>query len=306
MTTRPSWPDAFRTAPFTVADATAYGIGRRRANGARVLRPHRHLRSLTPVTAPLDLCRGLATTLPAGVAFSHVTALRLWGLPTPTPWALEEPVHIMHPFWPRRIRRDGIVAHAGLDRRATCTRRGLLLTGMVDTWADMAALPGTSVADLVVVGDAILHRRGKQALPELHAAARGRHGFPGVVLLREAVDLVRVGSRSPMETVTRLDFAEQGLPEAELNADITDHVGQWIARPDFVWRARRTIAEYDGLGHGGRRQFRRDASRRRLIEDADWQYVQLTATTLSDPVEHAAIIDRLRRHLLPGKPTNHR
>lgn len=280
-----------------MADAASYGIGRRRANGASVSRPHRQLRSLRPVTSPLELCRGLAPTLPVGTAFSHITALRLWDLPTAAPWVLEEPVHVMHPFWPRRIRREGIVAHAGLERRTTITRRGVLVTGMFDTWTDVAALPAISVTDLVIVGDAILHRRGEAALPELHEALRRRTGFRGVTLLHEAIGLVRVGSRSPMETLTRLDFAEQGLPEAELNADVTDHHGQWVARSDFVWRTQRVVAEYDGLHHGRREQFRRDASRRRLIEDADWDYVQLTATTLSDPFEHTAVIDRLRRLL---------
>ncbi len=298
MTARVPWPAELRSRPFTAAQAQSLGIGKRRANGVAVTRPHPRLRSLTPVTSPAQLCRGLAPTLPAQTVFSHVTALRLWDLPWSVPWHLDEPVHVTVGT-SRRLRRRGIVTHSRAQGPEVESRYGLPVTTIVDTWADLAALPGVAVPELVAVGDAILWRRRHADAPAgpLLDAVAARGGLPGVIGLRHAVGLMRVGSRSRMETLTRLDFATERLPEPELNGDVTDGPGQWVANCDFVWRSRRVVAEYDGLDHARPQRFRRDAQRRRLIEDAGWDYVQLTATTLYDAHEHAAVIARLRRLL---------
>ncbi|MBK7721626.1 MAG: hypothetical protein IPI32_05160 [Austwickia sp.] len=295
MTARVPWPEELRSRPFTVAEATAYGIGRRRANGASIIRPHPRLRSLRAVTSPVEVFQALARTLPEDVAFSHLSALRLWGLPWSVPWDAAEPVHIMHAA-SRRIRRQGIVAHPGLQRRATLTRYGVQLTAAADTWADLANLPTATVPLLVIVGDAILWRRrcGQSTLRDIVTA---RAGMPGVTLLREAADRLRSGSASPAETLTRLDFEAAGLPEPELNAQVGDLSGQWLATADFVWRRPRVVAEYDGAHHGDPRQFQRDAARRRLIEEAGWAYVQITALTRADRREYDAVLRQLRQWL---------
>jgi hypothetical protein len=52
-----------------------------------------------------------------------------------------------------------------------------------------------------------------------------------------------------METTARLLFRRGGVPEPELNAVVSDAAGEWLAFGDFLWRARRVVAEFDGDFH---------------------------------------------------------
>ena len=48
-----------------------------------------------------------------------------------------------------------------------------------------------------------------------------------------------------LESISRVAFRDQGLPPPELQVWVGDET-EIIGRADFVWRARRTIAEADG------------------------------------------------------------
>ncbi|MGH3026644.1 MAG: type IV toxin-antitoxin system AbiEi family antitoxin domain-containing protein, partial [Gaiellaceae bacterium] len=52
-------------------------------------------------------------------------------------------------------------------------------------------------------------------------------------------------SESPGETLARIAFAEQGLPDPEQQRYIRD-AGGVIGRVDFLWKDQRTIGEFDG------------------------------------------------------------
>ncbi len=293
----PPWPDPLRVAPFTVAEAASYGVGKRRANGPKVFRPSPRLRSVAPVSTAPELYDALARTLPADVALSHLSAARLWQLPWSCPWNVDEPVDVMLTTGSGRVRRRGIRTHYGLEHRAITTIGGLRVTSVADTWADLAVVDGVGVPELVVAGDAIVcWRIGRP--PELLAeVVRRRVGHPGVALLRQALPLVRTRSASPMETRTRLRFLDGGLPEPELNAPVTDRYGQWVAESDFVWRLQRVVAEYEGAHHDGRRQAERDVQRRDQIHTAGWTYVPIVAGTFHRPAAWHELMSRLRREL---------
>ena len=97
---------------------------------------------------------------------------------------------------------------------------------------------------------------------------------------------------------SRLRFGEWGLPDAELNVEVYAADGRWLARPDFTWRQRRVIAEYDGDQHRtDRAQWQRDRHRRAGLEDEGWTYVEMTARSLSDPLESERLRLRLQRLL---------
>lgn len=195
------------------------------------------------------------------------------------------------------MRRRGIVDHEGVERRAVTRYDDLPVTGLADTWADLASLPEISVAQLVVIGDAILWWRHGRPPNLLSDEVARRRGMPGVVLLREAVGLVRTRSASPMESLMRLGFVEAGLSEPELNAAVRTTDGEWLAEVDFLWRGSRVIGEFDGAHHADPAQFRRDARRRRLLEQHGWTYLQFTATTLYDAHEWSEALAELRRLL---------
>ncbi len=147
----------------------------------------------------------------------------------------------------------------------------------------MNRLAGTSA----VLADAVTDRRG-------HRGAR---------VLAQALPLLRVGSGSPMETRARLAFRDGGLPEPELNADILDEHGDWVARADFVWRAARLVVEYEGDIHRtDRRQWLMDVARTQLLEDLGWRVLRITARDLSTPELARAMARRIRRALVARMP----
>jgi hypothetical protein len=158
--------------------------------------------------------------------------------------------------------------------------RDLPVTSPVDTWVDLASVPGLTVADLVIAGDAFCTRTPDLLDPLVRAAA-DHVGGRGRRLLRESGPLLRSGSGSPMETRARLSFGRAGLPEPELNAEVFAEDGHLLARVGFLWRDARVIVEYEGDHHRtDRRQWQSDIQRTRLLEALGWRVVRMTAAGL--------------------------
>jgi hypothetical protein len=135
----------------------------------------------------------------------------------------------------------------------------------MDTWCDLGELVPAQVSfeDLVAVGDSIVNRMNDRSLdhPDL-ASALGRRVRPrGGQALHRALRLVRYGSRSPMETRTRLMFVNAGFPEPRLNAAVRDSDGGWLLTGDLVWDEKRVVAEYQGSTHFARGSRSHDADR---------------------------------------------
>lgn len=123
-------------------------------------------------------------------------------------------------------------------------------------------------------------------------------GRRGVRRLRELAPLLRPGSASPKESETRLLLHDHGLPEPELNGEIFDDWGTWIATSDFVWRDPKVVGEYDGDQHRtDRTAWQYERARRARLEDCGWTYVELTQAHLSDLSLQGELLRRLRRLL---------
>ena len=287
-------PVALRAGAFTVAQARAAGLGAGRLSGPDLSRPTHGVRSLARPETFRDRVVATQVALPSDVAFSHLTSARLWGLPLPR--ELEDgPIDVMRRTSAARVRRRGCVGRRGLESRATARNQGLLLTSLEDTWCDLGE--ALELDDLVVVGDAVVRRLAD--VTPLRDALLRRVRPRGAVALRSALGLIRVGSDSPMESCCRLVFHRAGLPEPELNAVITHRGGGFLCRADFVWRERRVLAEYQGSDHF--ESFRRgddDISRRLLLEDDGWKYVEMTKRDYYNPGRQAGLVARLAAYLL--------
>ena len=293
MTRRPL-PESLTAEAFTIADARAQKVGRGRLRAPDLTRPTYGVRSVRELTTVTERAAATAIALPDDAAFCHTTAAMLLGLPLPRSFETDADLHVCRTSDRPRIRRAGCVPHKGLERRSTTLAHGLLVTAPVDTWADVASDPRCSVDDAVVLADVVARRQGVDVLAW---AVDSRAGSKGFTTLVEALPQVRAGSFSPMETRARLLFERAGLPEPELNADIFLD-GQWIARPDFVWRDQRVVVEYDGDHHRtDARQWRNDVYRRQLLEDAGWTFVQLTADDILRSPRNQATVARLARLL---------
>ena len=282
---------------FRVCDARALGVSEKRLRRSDLPSP------TSGVRWPADRDHALAETasavaaaVPGDVAFSHLTAARLLGLPTPRPWRPAEPLDVMRDTDRPRIERACCRTHRGLETRQVVDVDGLRLVGPLDTWADLA--PALALDDLVAAGDALLSPRGTWHPSDLASMPAARRGRRGSVRLARAASLVRAGSASPWESRARVTFHLAGLPEPELNVDVFSDDGVWLARPDLLWRRQRVLAEYDGDQHRtDRRAWQYERERRARLEDDGWRYVELTAISLTSLPHRRALVARLERHL---------
>ncbi|NLP83149.1 hypothetical protein HF576_04755 [Microbacterium sp. CFH 90308] len=162
----------------------------------------------------------------------------------------------------------------------------LRMTTPATTWAMLAG--ELSVRELVSLGDAIVrvprdergdlcpHSQAATVQQLARAITAGRR--VGVGKLREALEEVRVGSASPLETDFRLDAAAGGLPEFELDVEIHDDRGTLLGITELVHRETRTVIEVEGDHHRrDRRQWNRDIEKYAAYAAEGWAVVRLTS-----------------------------
>jgi len=111
----------------------------------------------------------------------------------------------------------------------------------------------------VAVGDFLVGHRGPTTVDALAATILPDERF--VAVARAAIDLVRVGADSAMETWLRLAVIDAGFPEPELQVEVFDDAGRFLARVDMGWRNMRIALEYDGDHHRERGTFEHDQRR---------------------------------------------
>jgi hypothetical protein len=198
------------------------------------------------------------------------------------------------PTWPTAIDRVHVTRNrnSGGNRRAVVQVHAAPLTEM-----DVAAIDGVPVTSLartvldlcrtvpieqaVAAGDRALAFGLVRAVLEEHLAQMAR--WPGTRQARRALTLLDPRSESAGESVSRVRLHEDGLPAPELQQNIYDEDGQFVARVDFCWQEQRTIGEFDGKIKYGRmlksRQSIEDVlfvekRREDALRDLGWQIVR--------------------------------
>ena len=307
MTRETPLPPELDQRAFTVEEARALGVSVGRLRHRGLSRPTYGVRQAGTDPRRTDLAQLAAATqlvLPAGSAFSHLTAARLLGLPVPRRRGPMEPLDVMNVTAAAKIRRAGCLGHRGLELRGTVQRNGLRIVSPGDTWCDLGGSGALDLDELIVLGDAVVHYRRGIPYPVLAEAVSRRRGGRGTRLLAEALPQLRPRNNSPMETRARLLFLRGGLPEPELNVVINDQSsGQWLSDSDFVWRGRRVVAEFDGDHHRtDRQQWQNDVARRENLQDDGWAFVQLTYASVMVHPRNQSTVSRLRRLLGLSSP----
>ena len=309
-------PSALADRPFTVREARAAGLRYDQVRRAALNSPTWAVRCPAEPSSLATWAAAFACGLPADVAFSHVTAARLWKLPLPDHLEHDDAaLDVIRDSAKERIRRRGCCGHRGLERREVVVVGGLRVVGLADTWVDLGEVlgRGLSLDDLVVAGDAVARQVEMQQLADA-VAAPFEVGLPsgsGVTLLEvalsarvrprgktlhvQALPLVRSGSRSAMETRARLMFHRAGFPEPELNAPVRDAHGGWLLDGDLVWRRQRVVGEYQGADHGSRKRRSADASRAALAEDNDYRLIEIYAEDVFGGARRRACLRRFAR-----------
>jgi hypothetical protein len=318
-------PPVLRTVAFTVAQGRSLGLGEGRMRGGDLERPFHGIRlvrngglgrasagssedSGCGPTVDADLvrrCTALLVALPDGAFFSHLTAARLWPVPLPLR-RFAEPVHVSvrTPQYPPR--RDGVIGHRLFAEHVAVVRRSDL--PVVDPATLFCQLASSlSLPDLVAVGDALVLRPvfqewsderpwvGLDHLSDRVDGFRGRGKARALI----ALGMVRQGAESRPETLLRLAMTDAGLPEPEINVDVTDAAGRFIGRGDLVYRQWKVLVEYDGDQHRvDTRQFDRDVQRLEAFAAAGWTVVRVVGRSFFR--ERDACIARVRRALVAG------
>ena len=102
--------------------------------------------------------------------------------------------------------------------------------------------------------------------------ARWRRRVPGVI------DLADPRAESPMETRSRLVLVLRGLPRPELQYNVYDEFGGFIARLDMAYPWLRLAIEYDGRGHLTAWQQEADARRLNRLDACGWSVRRFTSS----------------------------
>jgi hypothetical protein len=269
-------PEQLRGRPFTTAEAEDAGVSARSLQGARFTAIHRGVWRTADTEPTLDVLLAAARlVLPADAAVSHLTNLRLRGLDIGALLPLHFSTNHRH-----EIQRAGLVVHRRQGLLRPSLVKDTVALGARQTFVDSA----TRLDDrrLLAVGDWLVHT-GQVDLLELRAYVLESH-LDGVRRARRVAPHVREGSASVRESDVRWALVRAGLPSPELNIDIVDDHGQWLARGDLVYRRWKVLVEYDGWQHERDAvQRQRDHLRREALEAAGWRVIVITTADMASP-----------------------
>jgi hypothetical protein len=230
--------------------------------------------------------RAWSLVLPAGAAFTHLTAVEARGW-----W---RPALVAHPVFAAlgvgdpTPHRPGLFVSRHPNRPPSEIHDGVRLTTAAETI--LAAARDLGVLDLVIIGDSAL-RQNQCSLSELtETAAQRRHGAP---MLRRIIGMLDARSESPWESVMRVLHRAAEI-EVEPQYELFDRWGRFVARGDLRIKGTRRIHEYDGAGHRAAEVHVGDLDRERRIVELDWQRCGFTARQLlRDGASIIASADRL-------------
>lgn len=292
-------PPRLADRPFSRPEGLAAGMTPRQLRSPFLHIPTRGARTLDPPIELVERAQAFATVLPTDSAFSHVTACALWRLPLPARTSTTL-LHVMRPTDRAHVRRRMCVGHRGLETRTVEDLEGVRVVAPLDTWCDLAELSAdVSLEDLVVVGDSIVNRLDDRSLdhPAFTDVLAGRTRPTGRSKLDAAVRLLRFGSRSPMETRTRLVFVQAGFPEPRLNVAIDDADGSWLLTGDLVWDEQKVVVEYQGSTHASRAEASKDFDRAGVAADHGNQLFMVFAEDIFESSRRQRMLLRVARAL---------
>ncbi|MEV8025487.1 hypothetical protein [Microbacterium sp. NPDC080220] len=257
---------------FLVAHALDAGVTRRRLRHPSLAAPFYGVRSREEAHDVKALALGYLPKLRAGEHFSHATALVLAGGWAPDRLRSALDVTAIPPIV--RARGAGVRGHRSQAARLRLVD-GMPVVEPAVAWCQAASL--LSDRELVVAADALLRRHHPVlTVDALEAAVAERDGSRGVRRLRRALELTEPQTDSVAETFLRLDAREAGLPPFEVNAEIRDAHGRFLAYGDLVHAPTKVLLEYDGQQHRlDDRQFARDVDRLDDLAAAGWRVIRV-------------------------------
>jgi hypothetical protein len=291
-------PPALQAQPFTIRQATAAGLTRRRTRALDLASPCHGVRAPAAVEITLLIrARGLA--LATGAVVSHLSAAALWGFPLPLHFEDHKTIHLTSRGGARAVRRKSV-------------------------WRPPASAPGSRnfrrPLRCVHVAASDLVRSGRHPIPagschcrRLPPAPQGSHFHArriGLLPRKEegpgwlpkamkARALIRANTDSPKETELRLLLTAAGLPEPGINVPMFDETAAGSRTPTCHMKISRlpssTTAATTPLRPSGEVTYTADENARSL----GWLVVVLTQLDLDPlvPGMEPSAITKVRRAL---------
>ena len=272
-------PSELQAVPFSIVDAHDRGVSISRLRASDLETPIRGVRRPSPRDSSF---RESLTTYKIHMAadefLSHVTAAQLYEIPLPRTLQNAQAVHVsVHfPAFPPRVR--GITGHRLSVPIQPREHRTFRVVSPERTFTQLAAV--LTLPELVIVGDFLVGRKHPlSTLQKLAAAVTSMGPARGVRMARLALPLIRTGTDSPMETLTRLLIVNAGLPEPVIGYTVRDRNGDFVATPDLSYVVERIAIEYEGSDHQTNPLvYAEDIERRALLEAAGWFIILIIKT----------------------------
>jgi hypothetical protein len=265
-------PPALTSGPFTRRQAVAAGVTDRMLQSKRFARIHHGVwRVASHHLTDEDRVQAARLALPDRARTTGLTRLRELGLDygprTPLHFVVEGDHHLTI---------EGVFLHR-TKKMATAEDGDVSAAG-----AFLAYCAHARVIDAIKVGDWLL-AHGHTTVDEIRdlaVAAPWRDGAHEALYVLDDLD---PGSRSLPETETRCLLTWAGLPRPEVNAVV--HLdGSLSFEFDLLYRAQRTVVEYEGSQHQeDRAQYSSDIDRYAVYRERDIAYVQATKEKLASP-----------------------
>jgi Protein of unknown function (DUF559) len=287
MPRRQEVPEQLKRGPITIGDAERAGFSRFQLRSGNWRRLGRGTYVWAGLEAdPLGPLSALHARLPSGCVFSGLTAARLHGIVDDA-----SAIELTIP------RGSSVHARAGLRLRAAAldpcdvsAYGPLPVTTPLRTCFDLArSLP---LVEAVAALDRALYR-GCVALPGFQDYVAGSRGFPGIAQARRVVELVEPGVESPMESRLRMILVLGGLPRPQVQVELHDARGRFLARPDLLYPRARLAIEYDGENH--RDRLVADNRRQNKLQRAGYTLLRYTASDVYG--RPSAILEEVRAQL---------
>jgi very-short-patch-repair endonuclease len=134
-----------------------------------------------------------------------------------------------------------------------------------------------SLADLVAVGDHLIHHRAPSTTEaELRRAVADYPGRRGLRRLRQALALLDDRAESAQESRVRVTLVVAGITGFRVNHGVTATNGKRY-RIDIAFPGRKLAIEYQGEHHNDPEQWRKDVTRRAALEADGWTVLEIAA-----------------------------
>lgn len=183
-----------------------------------------------------------------------------------------------------RFTENLAVRLAPLDPVEIVEVEGYRVTGLERTAVDLARI--LSYERAVCVLDAALHLKADaDVLAAMAMAAQHRRGAG---IARAALAFADGRSESVGESLSRVRLAALRLPLPELQANVFDALGRWVARTDFCWELAGVLGEFDGkLKYRGTSEqvadaVMREKRREARLRELGWVVVRWDWSDLAD------------------------